>query len=130
MELKEFAQKYSLRVKRSKQDDTDNVIGKYGEIFDYGNGTLGVMVMPEPPRRGVWVRSRKKFGALGMTIIQNGDQEGAAVFDPSNSHQAQTAIKGIQAKKLRKLSAVRRAKLAEVGQVTRLKPGRQAQNAL
>jgi hypothetical protein len=67
---------------------------------------------------------------VGLTITQNGNQEDAAVFDPSNSRQAQTAIKAIQAKKLRKLSAVRRAKLAEVGQVTRLKPGRQAQNAL
>ena len=91
---------------------------------------LAVMLMSDPPRRGLWVHSRKKFETVGMTITQNGDQEGAAVFDPSNSRQAQTAIKAIQAKKLRKLSAVRRAKLAEVGQVTRLKPGRQAQNAL
>ena len=55
------------------------------------------MVMPEPPRRGLWVRSRKKFEAVRMTITQNGDQEGAAVFDPSNPHQAEAAIKAIQA---------------------------------
>lgn len=92
MELKEFAQKYSLRVKRSKQDDTDNIVGKHGEIYEYGDGTLAVMLMSEPPRRGLWVHSRKKFETVGLTITQNGDQEGAAVFDPSNSRQAQTAI--------------------------------------
>ena len=86
MELNAFAQMHSLRVKRSRHDDTDNIVGKYGEIYDYGGGTLGVMLIPDPPRRGLWVRSRKKFGTLGMTISQNGDQEGAAVFDPSTPH--------------------------------------------
>ena len=104
MELKEFAYLHSLKVKRSREDDTDNIIGKYGEIYEYGDGTLGVMLMPDPPHRGLWVRSRKKFQAIGMTITQNGDQEGAAVFDPSNPQQSQAAIKATQAKKLRKLS--------------------------
>jgi hypothetical protein len=130
MELKEFAQKYSLRVKRSKQDDTDNIIGKYGEVYEYGDGTLGVMLMPDPPRRGLWVRSRERFEVLGMTITQNGDQEGVAVFDPSNPHQAQAAIKAIRAKKMRKLSSERRVKLVAAGQETRLKPGHKGQNAL
>jgi len=130
MELKEFAQKYFLRVKRSKQDDTDNIFGRYGEIYDYGDDTLGVMVMPEPPRRGLWVRSRKKFEALGMTTTQNGDQEGAAVFVPANPPQAQAAIKAIQATKMRKLSAVRRGKLVAVGQETRLRPRHMGQTAL
>lgn len=129
MQLREFAQKHSLRVKRSCQDDTDNIVGKFGEIYDYGDGTLGVMVIPDPPRRGLWVRSRKKFAQVGMTITQNGDQEGAAVFDPSNHQQAQGAIEAIRAKKAWKLSPERRAKLLAVGLGTRLKPGHMAQNA-
>jgi hypothetical protein len=60
----------------------------------------------------------------------NCDQEGAAVFDPSNRHQAQAAIKAIQAKKVQKLSHEHRAKLAAVGQVTQLKPRLMSQNAL
>jgi hypothetical protein len=84
---KEFAEQHSLRVKRSHDDDTDNIVGKYGEIYEYDDDTLGVMLIPEPPRRGLWVRSRVKFEALGMTITQNGDQEGAAIFDPSDPKQ-------------------------------------------
>jgi hypothetical protein len=40
MELKNFVEKHSLRVKRSREDDTDNIIGKYGEIYEYGDGAL------------------------------------------------------------------------------------------
>ena len=78
--------------------------------------------MPDPPHRGIWVRSRMKFKTLGMFITQNGDQEGAAVFDPADSEQAQAAIGAIRAKKVRKLSPERRAKLVAVGEETRLKP--------
>jgi hypothetical protein len=35
MRLKEFAEQYSLRVKRSHDDDTDSIVGKYGGIYDY-----------------------------------------------------------------------------------------------
>jgi hypothetical protein len=65
MELKEFADQHSVTVRRSGQDDTENIVGKFGEIYEYGDGNLGVMVMPEPPRRGVWVRSRKNSRASG-----------------------------------------------------------------
>jgi hypothetical protein len=130
MRLKEFAEQYSLRVKRSHDDDTDNIVGKYGGIYEYDDDTLGVMLIPEPPRRGLWVRSREKFEALGMTITRNGDQEGAAIFNPSDPKQTKPAITAIQAKKMRKLSPERRARLLVVGQGTRLKPGHMAQNAL
>ena len=129
MELKEFAERYSLRVKRSREDDTDNIVGKFGEIYEYGDGTLGVMVLPDPPRRALWVRSRDEFERIGMTITQNGDQEGAAIFDPSNSQQGAAAIEAIQTRKVRRLSPELRAKLVEVGQRTRLKPGHMGQKA-
>jgi len=130
MMLKQFAEQHSLRVKRSREDDTDNIVGKYGEIYEYDDDTLGVMLSPEPPRRGLWVRRRKKFEALGMTIAQNGDQEGATIFDPSDHKQAKAAITAIQAKRMRKLSPERRAELVAAGQGTRLKPGHLAQNVL
>ena len=130
MELTDFAERHSLKVKRSNDDDADNIVGKYGEIYEYGDGNLSVMIMPDPPHRGIWVRSRMKFEALGMTITQNGDQEGAAVFDPADRQQAQAAIEAIQARKKRKLSPEHRAELIAVGQRTRLKPRHMAQNAL
>jgi hypothetical protein len=130
MQLKEFAKQHSLRVKRSHDDDTDNIVGKYGDIYEYDDDIFGVMLIPEPPRRGLWVRSREKFIQLGMMITQNGDQEGAAIFDPSDPKQAKAAITAIQAKKIRKLTPERRTELVAVGQGTRLKPGHMAQNAL
>jgi hypothetical protein len=110
MRLKEFAEEPSVRV--------------------YDDDILRVMLIPEPPRRGLWVRSPEKFEALAMTITQNGDPEGAAIFDPSDPKQAKAAITAIPAKKMRKLSAERPAELLAVGQGTRLKPGHRAQNAL
>src|SRR3954469_22030191 len=114
MKLREFAEKHSVRVKRSREDETDNVVGKYGEIYEYSDDTFGVMVMPDPPRRGLWVRSRQKFEALRMTITQNGEQEGSAIFDPSDRKQVKAAIAAIQAKKMRTLSPERRARLLVV----------------
>jgi hypothetical protein len=35
MGLNEFAQKRSLQVIRSRQDGTDNVVGRFGEIYQY-----------------------------------------------------------------------------------------------
>jgi hypothetical protein len=51
---KESAHKHSLRVRRSRQDDTDIITGKYGEIYEYDEDKLAVMVLPNPPRRGLW----------------------------------------------------------------------------
>src|SRR5436190_23932115 len=101
MQLKEFAEKHSVRVKRSREDETDNIVGKYGEIYEYSEDTFCVMVMPDTPRGGLWVRSRKKFEALRMAITQNGEQEGSAVFDPADGKQAKAAIAAIHAKKMR-----------------------------
>jgi len=130
MQLKEFADQYRLRVRRSRQDDTDTIIGKHGEVYDFDEDKLAVMIMPDPPRRGLWVRSRAKFLALGMTIVQNGDQEGAATFDPTNQEQALAAIQEIRAKRVQKLSPDRRANLRVAGQSTRLNVGHMAQNGV
>jgi len=130
MELKEFAEVHSLRVKHSREDDTDNIVGRLGDIYEYGDGQLAVMVMPEPPRRGPWIRSRRKFLELGMTLVQDGDQEGASVFDGSDPQQADAAIQAIRAKKSRKLSLELRLKLIEAGRNTRLRAMPLGQKAL
>jgi hypothetical protein len=130
MQLEEFAETYSLRVRRSRHDGTDNIIGKHGEIYEHSEGKLAVMVLPDPPRRGLWVRSRAKFLALGMAVGQNGDQEGAATFDPTHQEQAKAAIHAIRAKRMRKLSPERKANLLIAGQGTRLKRRHMAQNAV
>lgn len=130
IDAKEFAHKHSLRVRRSRQDDTDNVVGKHGEIYEYDEDKLAVMIMPHPPRRGLWVRCRANFLALGMNVVQNGDQEGSATFDPANPEQAKAAIQAIRTKRVQKLSPERQANLLVAGQGTRLKAGHMAQNSV
>jgi hypothetical protein len=68
------------------------------------------------------------FLALGMTVVQNGDQEGAATFDPTNQQQAKVAIQAIRTKRVQKLSPERQAILLIAGQGTRLNAGHMAQN--
>jgi len=129
--LRQFAEKHTLRVRRCCEDDTENVVGKFGEIYEYAPGLFGVMVIPPrrkgnglytmTPCRGLWVRCRAQFMKAGMTVTQDGDQEGAATFDPTNAEQATVAIQAIRAKRRRKLSPEHRAKLLAASRSARLR---------
>jgi hypothetical protein len=46
MELTEFAQKCSLQVRRSRQDDTENIVGRFGEIYQYDAAESGRNALP------------------------------------------------------------------------------------
>jgi hypothetical protein len=72
---------------------------------------MGVIVMLGRPF--VWAYVRKRLIAAGFRVIQNGDWEGAALFDPHNANQARLAIRIIGAKRKRELSEAQRAILAE-----------------
>jgi hypothetical protein len=122
MELREFAQKRSLQVKRSRQDDTDNIVGSFGEIYEYDDGELALMLCGGPTGTGRWVRVRSKCIAAGMTVRQNGDDEGALSFDPTNKVHAALAIKVTGARPRRQLSPEHRAKLLAANQRTQFSP--------
>ena len=111
MLLKEFAHKRSLSVKRSRQDDTDNIVGRLGEIYEYSDYELALMLCGGPIGTGRWARMRSRCLAAGMTLRQNGDDEGALSFDPENKKQASLAIKLAGARPRRRLSAEHKAAL-------------------
>src|SRR5260370_40613316 len=91
MILTTFAENNRLKV--SKDDCGDAVIlGKYGDIYEYGPGKLGVCIMSNSGNAYRWNRARAAFIAAGMEITQNGDHEGCATFDPENGEQAKTAM--------------------------------------
>ena len=119
MELGEFAQKRSLPIKRLRQDDTDNIVGRLGEIYQYSDDELALMLCGGPIGTGRWARVRSKCLAAGMTLRQNGDDEGALSFDPTNRKQAALAIKVTGARPKRRLSAAHRAKLLAANQHSR-----------
>ena len=77
----------------------------------------GVMFIPDPkaqrppkPRR--WTAVRKKLLTAGCEIYQDCDDEGSALFDPSNREQAKAAIRvAAGAKPRRVLSEAQKANL-------------------
>ncbi len=106
MKLEDLAAKYRLRVRRG-EDGEPVVPGKFGLVYQHDAETLGLLFMPNSPRR--WVRARRKLEAAYFTIWQNGDEEGSALFDPSDSRQARLALKVVGAKRKRTLTAEDRA---------------------
>jgi hypothetical protein len=48
MDLKEFAQKHSLQIRRSRQDDTGNIGGRSGEIYQYDDSELALILCGGP----------------------------------------------------------------------------------
>ena len=104
--LREFAERYRLKLKRDPGDGTEIIPGRPegSHVYEYGEGELGVMLMPDSARR--WGNARRAFIAAGMTLRQNGDREGAASFAPTNRSQARLAIKYARVKARRRLSAL------------------------
>jgi hypothetical protein len=101
--IAEFALQYRLRLGRDELGEKI-IPGKLGDIYEYGPTLLGVMFMPDPPRARLWPAARKKLLSAGFHVLQNGDWEGAATFDPDNPAQAKLAIGVAKIKRIRVLS--------------------------
>ena len=101
MKLEDFATKYRLKVSRT-EDGEPVILGKFGCLYQHDPETLGLLFMPTGPR--LWPHARRKLEAAGLTICQDGDQEGSALFDPTNTTQARLALKVVGAKRKRRQS--------------------------
>jgi hypothetical protein len=113
-----FVQQNRLLVSRDAHDKTAIIRGRAGcHLYEYSDSELGLMVLSDAkdahPRR--WAGIRKKCLEVGMTLRQNGDDEGAFSFNPNNRQQARLAIKVTGASPKRQLSPEHRAKLLAVG---------------
>ncbi len=115
MNLTEFAEKHRLKLKRDKQDDTVIIPGHKGKshAYEYGEGLLGVVVMPETGTSNWWTAARKAFVAAGMQVRQNGDCEGAATFDPNNPAQVRVVFKYAGILRRREVSSAQRESLVK-----------------
>ena len=112
-----FAKRNRLRACRDA-DGTTIIRGQAGcHLYEYDEGELGLLVLSEGqnsrPRR--WAAIRKKCLAAGMTLRQNGDDEGALSFDSNNRQQSRLAIKIAGCRPKRQLSPEHRAKVLAVG---------------
>ena len=118
MDIPTFTEKYRCAARR--QDGEQVIPGKLGHIYRHDESTLGLMFLPDRPR--LWPNARRKLDAAGFVIWQDGDEEGSALFDPSDSRQARLALKvvGIFRRRRGRFLTSRRAReLAEISQKKR-----------
>jgi len=89
--IKQFADIHGLKV-RTDEDGTKIIPGiDDSNIYEYDATHLGVMYMDSLAKDHSTYR--KQCVAAGMEVTQDGDDEFAVVFDPSNEKQAKLAIK-------------------------------------
>ncbi len=65
-----------------------------------------MLFQPHRPRK--WANARRKLEAAGLTIWQDGDDEGSALFDSKNATQVRLALKIIRARPKRVLTPQQR----------------------
>ncbi len=106
MDIQTFANRYRLRVKRH-EDGELIITGKLGHIYGHDDATLGLMFMPDRPR--LWPNALRKLEAAGFVIWQDGDHEGSALFDSTDTKQARLALKEVGAKRKRSLTPEQRS---------------------
>ena len=110
IDIESFAYTYRLKVRLSSHGKRI-IPGKHGHIYEYSSDLMGVLVMPKPPRSRYWGHARTALREAGMTVVQDGDGEGAAIFDPTDPAACAAAIKAAGIKRKRKVSPERRQEL-------------------
>ena len=102
--IQKFAEDHRLKTRVNSDDGTRIIPGKLGHIYEYSADALGVVVTPSPPRRRYWGCVRTTLLEAGFTLVQDGDGEGAATFDPNHPIQAKAAIRAAGVNRKRQLS--------------------------
>jgi hypothetical protein len=106
-QIRLFANRYRLNL-RADADGTKIIPGKMGQIYEYDGDVLAVLVMPSPPRQRYWGCARLALQTSGLVVVQDGDGEGAATFDPFDSNQVKAAFQAAGLKRKRQLSPEQR----------------------
>jgi hypothetical protein len=102
MTLKEFAERYRVRIRRDGCDeitipgkrfcpDVPERVEYRSHIYEHGDGRFGVCLLFLT--LGRWTHAKKRLLADGFTLGQDGDTEGMLLFDPTNEKQARGAIR-------------------------------------
>ena len=127
MTLKDFAERYRLRLAKDECDDPV-IWGRPDQtnIFEHAidGSRFGVMFMTDgrkPPRTELWRKFQSACLAAGMTSNQVGDAEGTFLFDPADDAQAKTAIRVARVPRRKQLSPERREAMVAVLAAARAK---------
>ena len=110
MTIESFADEHKLRLRR---DDCGEqfILCRRGQIFDHGDGRLGVMILNDSPRG--WGNARRSMEAAHFEMTQDGEEEGTGLFHPLDRQQVKVAFKVAQPYRRKKLSEETLAKLRQ-----------------
>jgi len=103
-----FAEQHKLRLRRDECGE-QFIPCRRGQIFDNGDGRLGVMILNDSPRG--WGNARRAVEAAHFDITQNGEEEGTALFNPADRRQVKVAFNLAKPYRRKKLSEETLAKL-------------------
>jgi hypothetical protein len=108
--LRKFAHKHRLKTSLDNCGELV-VIGRQGQIYEYSDTLLGVMFVPNEPHPRRWGHFRRLARKTGLRLVQEGDSEGAFVFDPDEPEHAKLAIRIAKVRKRRRNTEARREQL-------------------
>ena len=94
--IEKFAEKHRLRVSNDECGDLVISGSKRHQIFDNGDGRLGVLLVFSSPKK--WNNRRKLMTAAGFEPRQDARTEGTALFNPGDHEQSELAMKIIGAR--------------------------------
>jgi hypothetical protein len=112
--IEKFAKEHRLKVTKDSCGD-DVVVGRLyprdANISEFGGGMLAMCWLTWESRKAKFNSVKRECLEAGMTLHQEGDDEGIFLFDPSNSKQATLAISSVKAKVKKQVSEATKARL-------------------
>ncbi len=117
MDIPTFSEKYRCAARR--QDGEQVIPGKLGHVYEHDPATFGLMFIPNKAR--LWKYARRRLEAADFIIWQDGDEEGSALFDPSDSRQARPALKVVGISRRRRGRSLTSQRARELAQISRKK---------
>lgn len=102
MTIEDFAERERVHTRRG-EDGVRVVAGKFGDIYEYDDRLFAVSVMMHSKQS--WTYRKKRGLGVGMTLQQDGDEEGTMLFDPENPDQSQAALTIAHVRRRMRLSA-------------------------
>ena len=121
MTIQELSTQYRLRT-RLDADGVTIIPGKGGEIYEYSEDLLGVLLITpatKPARARFWRAMCGKMVEAGMTLNQNGDTEGSLLFAGDNPAHVKLAMRLAGIRPKRKVSPQDLERLRFIGAATR-----------
>lgn len=106
-----FVKAHKLKTAPEGNGEDVVALGKLGQIYQYDDDSAGAMYIPHKPRKG-WKIFGEKLLALGATIVQDADMEGAVIFRFDNNKALRTACSLLKVRSKRSLSPEKRVILA------------------